>query len=115
MIQKLLPALVVLVVVVGYLLLRKGADVTGADARRLVREGARLVDVRTPSEFAAGHIEGALNIPVQELGDRLQELEPRDQAVVVYCRSGHRSGNAARLLTRAGFPTVHDLGAMSRW
>lgn len=115
MIHKLLPALVVLVLVVGYLLLRKGPDVTGADARRLVREGARLVDVRAPSEFAQGHIEGALNIPVQELGDRLQELEPKDKAVVVYCRSGHRSGNAARLLARAGFPAVHDLGAMSRW
>lgn len=117
MTEKMLPTLLVVavVLVVGYFMFMKGGDVSGAEARQLVQAGARLVDVRTPGEFAAGHLAGALNIPVQELDGRMQELLPKDAAVVVYCRSGHRSGNAARMLKSAGFATVHDLGPMTRW
>jgi phage shock protein E len=115
--EKMLSTLLVvaLVLVVGYFMLMKGGDVSSAEARQLVQAGARLVDVRTPGEFAAGHIAGAINIPVQELTNRVHELQPQDATVVVYCRSGQRSGNAARMLRNAGFARVHDLGAMSRW
>src|SRR5690348_5207303 len=115
--EKMLPTLLVIavVLVVGYLMFFKGGDVSSAQARQLVQAGARLVDVRTPGEFAAGHIAGAVNIPVQQLDARMHELEPKDRAVVLYCRSGQRSGNAARLLKGAGFSAVHDLGPMSRW
>lgn len=117
MMEKMLPTLLVAAVllVAAYFLFLKGGDVSGAEARQLVQDGARLVDVRTPAEFAAGHIDGAVNIPVQQLDARLHELQPKDRPLVVYCRSGHRSGNAARLLKSAGFPAVHDLGPMSRW
>jgi rhodanese-related sulfurtransferase len=116
-IEKMLPTVLViaLVLFVGYFMFLKGGDVSGAEARQLVQAGARLVDVRTPGEFASGHIPGAINIPLQELQGRLRELEPKDATVVLYCRSGHRSGNAARLLKGAGFGAVHDLGAMTRW
>lgn len=115
--EKMLPTVLVvaLVLVVGYFMLMKGGDVSSADARQLVQAGARLVDVRTPGEFAAGHIAGAINIPVQELANRAHELQPKDATVVVYCRSGQRSGSAARMLKSAGFARVHDLGPMSRW
>ena len=106
---------VVAVLAVGYLLFMRGGDVTGSDARRLVEAGARLVDVRTPEEFAAGHIPGAVNIPVQELDRRIGELEPKENTVVVYCRSGNRSGRAARLLESSGYAQIHDLGSMSSW
>lgn len=107
--------IIVLLLAVGYSMLKKGGDVNSAQARQLVQAGARLIDVRTPSEFAAGHIPGALNIPLQQLDSRLTELQPTDRPVVLYCRSGNRSGSAARLLKNAGFAAVHDLGAMSRW
>lgn len=115
--EKMLPTLLVVAVVLvaAYFMFLKGGDVNGAEARQLVQAGARLVDVRTPGEFAASHIEGAINIPVQELEARMNELQPKDRAVVVYCRSGHRSGNAARMLKSAGFQAVHDLGPISRW
>jgi phage shock protein E len=105
MIEKILPAFLVvaLLLVIGYFLFMKAGDVSGPEARQLVQAGARLVDVRTPGEFAAGHIPGAINIPLQQLDSRLGELQPMDSAVVVYCRSGHRSGNAARRLKTAGF------------
>ena len=117
MIEKMLPTLLVVagLLVVGYFVFVKGGDVSSADARQLVASGARLVDVRTPGEFAAGHIPGAVNIPVQQLDNRLAELQPKDAAIVVYCRSGSRSSSAARMLKNAGFAVVHDLGPMSRW
>jgi rhodanese-related sulfurtransferase len=105
---------VALLLFAGYLFM-KGGDTTGAQARELVQAGARLVDVRTPGEFAAGHLPGAINIPVQELDGRLAELKPKDTPVVLYCRSGRRSGSAARTLKSAGFAVVRDLGSMSRW
>jgi phage shock protein E len=106
---------VALLLCVGYFLFGKGGDTTGAQARELVQAGARLVDVRTRAEFAAGHLPGAINIPVQELAERLPELRPKDTPVVLYCRSGRRSSSAARTLKSAGFAAVHDLGPMGRW
>lgn len=84
-------------------------------ARALVDGGARLVDVRTAGEHAAGHLDGSLNVPVQELAKRMGELGEKTRPVVVYCASGTRSASAAGMLRRAGFAEVHDLGAMSRW
>lgn len=89
--------------------------VDGPTARALVSEGARLVDVRTPQEFAAGAIDGATNIPVQVLDQRLGELAPESEPVVVYCRSGRRSAAAADMLIEAGFAEVYDLGAIGNW
>jgi rhodanese-related sulfurtransferase len=106
---------VVALLVIGYFLFLRGGDVDGSKARRLVEGGALLVDVRTPEEFTAAHLPGAVNIPVQELDRRMGELGPREKPVVLYCRSGSRSARAARMLEAAGYSTVHDLGAMSRW
>jgi phage shock protein E len=87
----------------------------GQVPRRLVDGGARLVDVRSAGEYQAGHVEGALNIPVTELKERLQELEPREKTVIVYCRTGHRSAAAASILAAAGFSDVFDLGSIRNW
>jgi rhodanese-related sulfurtransferase len=91
-----------------------GPVITDGDARALVQKGAVLVDVRTPEEFAAGHIAGALNIPVQELDARKGEL-PKDKDLVLYCRSGARSARGREMLLAAGYQKVHNLGAMSNW
>jgi rhodanese-related sulfurtransferase len=86
----------------------------GPSARERVAAGeATLLDVRTPGEFASGHVDGALNIPVQELAQRMSEL-PRDKGVVVYCHSGGRSAAAADMLRQAGYE-VEDVGAMPNW
>lgn len=73
-----------------------------------------LIDVRTPDEFNSGHIAGSVNIPVQELGARLSEV-PQDKTVVVYCRSGNRSAQAATILDQAGYTPVYDLGGVIGW
>lgn len=73
-----------------------------ADWKKLVPESAVLVDVRDPDEFEEGHIEGAVNLPLNELRSRLGEL-PRDKELWLYCRVGQRGYYAARLLLQHGF------------
>ena len=85
----------------------------GSPAHAAVQRGAVLLDVRTPQEFSAGHLPGAINIPVDALGGRLTELDGRHE-VVVYCRSGRRSAIAASLLREHGHEVI-DIGPMSAW
>jgi rhodanese-related sulfurtransferase len=93
----------------------KRPDLSPETARQLVAEGARLIDVRSPGEFAAGHLDGARNVPVGEIGGRAGELGPKDRPIVLYCASGTRSAAAARTLRASGFSKVYNLGAMSNW
>ncbi len=76
-----------------------------------------ILDVRRPSEYAEGHVPGAVNIPRGDLEDRLAELGPdRDREIVVYCKSGMRAAMAERELVDAGFTNVLDLdGHMQGW
>jgi len=107
----------VVAVFVVFLVLKKlmmGKTISGAEARKMVEDGAVLVDVRSPGEFGSGHIKGAKNIPVGEIGARAGEL-PKDKTIVVYCRSGARSGQARSALASKGFENVHNLGPMSAW
>lgn len=77
--------------------------------------GATLIDVREPEEFAAGHAEGAVNIPQADLATRLAEL-PRHQPLFVICQSGKRSLRSAQFLTQAGFSDVSTVqGGMTDW
>ena len=75
----------------------------------------QIVDVRNPGEAAAGMIPGAINIPVGQLPDRTDELDPR-KPTVVYCAGGYRSSVAASLLRQRGFADVSDvLGGYGAW
>jgi rhodanese-related sulfurtransferase len=87
---------------------------TTPDHRQLVAQGALLLDVRTAAEFSTGHLDHAVNIPVQELPARLGEVGPTKRLVVVYCRSGGRSAQATSVLKAAGYD-VRDLGPMTAW
>lgn len=74
-----------------------------------IREGALIVDVRTPAEFASGHYKGAVNIPLDELERRMHELgEDADRPIVLYCRTGRRSGIAQDIVRRAGYKKVYN-------
>ena len=85
------------------------------EARRLVARGVTVLDVRTPAEFAAGHIPGAVNISHDELDRRAGEVGPPSTPVLLYCRSGRRSGIAARTLREKGFTELYDLKAYELW
>lgn len=83
----------------------------------LVERGYQVIDVRTPEEFEAGHIEGALNINVKaaEFVDEIQKLSKTD-TLLVYCRSGRRSAYAAQVMVSFGFRKIYDLeGGFLNW
>ena len=89
---------------------------SGEQAQARVTQGAFLLDVRSPGEFAEGHLAGAVNVPVQELEATLSSLPvDRNREIVVYCRSGMRSSRARGILLKAGYSKVEDLGGMSNW
>ena len=74
-----------------------------------------VLDVRTPEEFAAGHVPGAVNISHEQLAARLAEV-PKDKDVVLYCRSGKRAGMAADVLRANGYTRLSQLeGDMQAW
>jgi phage shock protein E len=77
-----------------------------------IKGGARIVDVRTPDEFTDGAYPKAKNIPLAVLPVRLNELEPKDKPIVLYCASGARSAQAARILKQAGFTDVNNAGGI---
>lgn len=77
------------------------------------RSGVPLIDVRERDEFAAGHVPGAVNVPLSELGDRLDELP--GEAFDVICHSGGRSGRAAEALEARGYDATNVEGGTSGW
>jgi len=92
------------------------ANLTVEQAESLWQQGGVvIIDVREPSEFAEGHIPGAILIPSGSVADRLEEI-PTDQPVLVVCRSGNRSSQVHQLLVQHGFENVHNVrGGMIEW
>jgi len=79
-----------------------------------VQQGKTVVDVREPGEYEAGHVPGAVLIPMGQLPSRVGELEPSD-AVYVVCASGNRSASMTDFLTTAGFDAYSVAGGTSGW
>lgn len=75
----------------------------------LVKEGAFLADVRTPQEFAEGNVKGSTNIPLDQIVANLDKFEGKEK-IVVFCRSGNRSGQAKSILEQNGFVNVTNGG-----
>jgi len=113
--------LVLIAVVSGGALLfpsltRARGSVSTLQATQLLNQGkVTIVDVRTPEEFAGGHLRQSKNIPLADLGARIGELD-KARAVLVVCASGARAARAAAQLRRAGFGEVHVLaGGFGEW
>ena len=94
--------------------LRRRRSISGGKARKLVLDGASLLDVRTSDEFSENRLPGAINIPITELSRRYHELSV-EKPIVVYCEDGQRSRRAIRLLGRVKTVHAYNLGAMRRW
>jgi rhodanese-related sulfurtransferase len=89
-------------------------EVSREEARKLVEEGAQLIDVRADHEWNAGHIANAKHVPLPELPQRTEEID-KDRPVVVYCRGGNRSSMATAALTEAGFEAVKLTDGVVGW
>jgi rhodanese-related sulfurtransferase len=90
-------------------------------AVRLVEEeGALLLDVRTPGEFISRRLPGSRNLPIEQLPQRLNEIEQllqgdKNKPIVVYCTAGPRAARAKQILLKAGYNRVTNLGSIGRW
>ena len=115
MTKGLIALAVIGVIVILMAIARTVQKIDGPTARAKVEAGALLIDVRSPGEFASGHIKGAINIPLGVLSDRIGELGPTQTELVLYCQSGMRSGRAVKFLKGKGFEKTHNLGPMSAW
>lgn len=78
-------------------------------------DGAVLLDVRTPGEYAGGHIPGSKNLPLQSIFEIAQVVPDPQTPVYVYCQSGARSHRAAAFLEKSGYTAVTDLGGISAY
>ncbi|MFN5294256.1 MAG: rhodanese-like domain-containing protein [Flavobacteriales bacterium] len=79
------------------------------DFRELVKNGAQIIDVRTPGEFKGGHIKGAVNIPLQNISSQMNRIR-KDRPVITCCASGMRSASAKSILKSNGYSDVHNGG-----
>ena len=78
--------------------------------------GYIILDVRRPDEFAAGHISGAINVANESIGTaEIPELPDKDQLIMVYCRSGRRSKEAAEKLVKLGYTNIVEFGGILDW
>lgn len=109
-----------IIVLIAWMLYKRFVPVKGMRNLNLQQfkseyKGHRLVDVREAQEFKQGHIAGAVNIPLSQIERRLNEI-PKDKPVYLYCRSGMRSKQAAKLLSRHGYNQIAQLnGGISVW
>ncbi len=92
--------------------------ITPNEAHTMMSEssGYILLDVRTPEEFEQIRIDGAVLIPDYELAERApEELADQEQIILIYCRSGRRSADAASILAKMGYINVYDFGGINSW
>ena len=89
-------------------------QIHAAEAKGRIDDGAILLDVREPHEWAAGHAQGARHIPLGQLGQRQREL-PAGRPIITVCRSGARSARAASLLVGRGREVANLRGGMRAW
>jgi len=89
------------------------ATVAGCSASSVDTSHATIIDVRTPAEYAQGHLRGAVNIDVQAttFASQIAAL-PQDGTYLLYCRSGARAGQAKTIMNQAGFTDVTNLGSL---
>jgi phage shock protein E len=115
--------IVVLLIFISFYVFAGGQDdtvpdtVTSASLQELISSQDYeyiLIDVRTASEYAEGHILTALNIPYDVIADNLP-TEDKNMYLIVYCRSGRRSGIAKSTLESLGFTNVIDFGGVTNW
>ena len=111
-IRNLIP---VIAVVLVFLLIKKLTQVSAGEAMRLLSQGAIVIDVRSPSEFQGGHVQGARNIPLPDLAAGIAKVaHDKSKPILVHCLSGTRSAMAKRVLRQMGYTSVHNLGSLAR-
>ncbi len=93
-------------------------NITAEEAKTIMdtQEGYVILDVRTQAEYDQGHIPGVIVIPDTEVKAKAEEMLPdKEQLILVYCRSGRRSKNAAQILAELGYTNIREFGGIIDW
>ena len=119
--KKIIPFLMSLLLLVGCASQLKEStyrQITMEEAVTMIQEesGYIILDVRTAEEYSEKHIPGAINIPNETIGaDDIPELPDKDQLILIYCRSGNRSKQAADKLVKLGYTNIVEFGGINDW
>jgi phage shock protein E len=106
--------IVVAVLALFYLLKRSG-QISLKDAAEYLKNGALVIDVRTPAEFASRHLANAINLPLDDLEAALpRRVRDKNQVLLLHCESGMRSGVAKKRALAMGYPNAFNLGSYGR-
>ena len=112
------PLLVVAILLIQSNAVKGGKKITPQDLVSLTnKDAAKLIDLRSPNEFADGHITGSINIPYADIEDRLHEIKLQEgKSLVLICDSGSQSANAGEVLNKSGYQnTVILSGGIGAW
>ena len=113
--QQLIIWLPLVVILIALVLFKRLGQVSAGEATRLLDKGALIIDVRGTGEFADGHIDGAVNVPLDHLAESIARSAPDPtQPILLHCLSGTRSAMAKRVLKSRGYTNVHNLGSLAR-
>lgn len=88
----------------------KNKDITKEELEFYIRQGATIIDVRSPQEYREGHINGAISIPDYQIKRDIQKMAPnKNELIVLYCSTGHRSQKSQKILENLGYTNVYNL------
>jgi phage shock protein E len=100
---------------IAFMVMRRRGQISKREAATYVKQGACVVDVRSPREFNSGHLLQALNAPLEELEGLVpQRIKNKERIILVHCRTGMRSKQAKVRLQKIGYPNVFILGSYER-
>ncbi|HTX20352.1 MAG TPA: rhodanese-like domain-containing protein [Candidatus Aquilonibacter sp.] len=110
-----IPILILAAVVAAVLIMKKAGQISAKDAAAHLKNGAPVIDVRSPGEFNSGHLPDALNFPLDEVETAVpRRFKDKSQVLLLHCLSGMRSGMARRKLKSLGYANVFNLGSLAR-
>ena len=106
---------VLAIIVILYLIWKRSSQIPAGSAVEYLKNGALLIDVRSPAEFNSGHLPNAINLPLAEIETALpRRVKDINQVLLLHCQSGMRSGVAKTKLKRLGYTSVFNLGSYGR-
>ena len=109
------PLLIVAAVLAIVFMIKRAGQISAQDALKYLKNGALVIDVRSPGEFNSGHLPTAINIPLDEIGTALpRRVKDKNQVLLLHCQSGIRSGMAKSKLKSLGYANVFNLGSYGR-
>ena len=107
--------LIIVAVVAVVFMLKTAGQISAKDALAHLKNGALVIDVRSPGEFNSGHLSAALNLPLDEIETALPRRVPdKNQVLLLHCQSGMRSGMAKKKLNGLGYANAFNLGSYGR-